>query len=135
MTKSLTIAALALLTFFFFYLPTRSLIGYWVTHYFTNIFVIPWRVLSVNCAESSEIFLKTMLFCVRVPVLSLRIYEILPSSSGMVLFLASAPGMSLSRLIFAENIILEKSRLTLKDIGIIELSKRICLNSWMIQLS
>ena len=41
-------------------------------------------------------FLKTIWFCVSVPVLSERRYDTLPSSSGMVVDLATVPGVALS---------------------------------------
>lgn len=78
-------------------------------------------------------FLKTMSFWVNVPVLSLKIYWTLPNYSGIWLFLAKAPSIYLSLLIFLENTILEKSKLTLKLIGIILDRSKICLNKSNIQ--
>lgn len=40
------------------------------------------------------IFLKTISFCVNVPVLSVKRYEIRPSSSGMVVERTTVPGDS-----------------------------------------
>lgn len=55
-----------------------------------------------------------------VPVLSERIYLTLPSSSGILLFLAVDSGIFVSLLIPLAKYSLARSRLTLMEIGIIE---------------
>lgn len=80
-----------------------------------------------------DTFLKTISFCVNVPVLSLRIYWTLPNSSGIWLFLAKAPSIYLSLFILYEKTILEKSKFTLKLIGIIDDKSKTCLNKSNIQ--
>ena len=60
----------------------------------------------------------------RVPVLSLSKYSTLPSYSGIELFLHVVSGISSSLLILYEKYALQKSKLTLKLIGMILESKR-----------
>lgn len=62
-------------------------------------------------------------FAVIVPVLSEKMTEILPSSSGIVLFLATAPNSGSEEISLEKNNF-EKSRFSLRDIGmIVERSK------------
>ena len=82
---------------------------------------------SPNCSVSIAIFLKIISFFVKVPVLSLKTYDILPNSSGIVLFLAIVSGIDLSVEIINENQVFATSKLTFKAIGIIELNNIINL--------
>ena len=55
---------------------------------------------------------RTISFCVRVPVLSVRRYSTRPSSSGMVLVRTTVPGMAASLWIIHEYTIFPISRFT-----------------------
>jgi hypothetical protein len=66
---------------------------------------------------------------VRVPVLSLKIYEILPNSSGIVLFLAIVSGIDLSLLMTKEKKDFESTKFTLRAIGIMAQNKTINLKN------
>ena len=83
---------------------------------------------SPNCSDSIAIFLKTISFLVKVPVLSEKTYEILPNSSGIVLFLDIVSGIESSLLIQYEKYVLDTSKFTLNDIGIIAQNRTIYLN-------
>ena len=62
-------------------------------------------------------------FYVKVPVLSVKRYYILPSSSGILEFLAIVPSISLSLFIRYEYNNFAKSRLTLNEIGMTALKR------------
>ncbi len=64
------------------------------------------------------------MFFVNVPVLSERRYYILPSSSVLLLFLTVTYGIYLSLFISIVYLSLAKSRLTLIEIGIIQLNSK-----------
>lgn len=73
-------------------------------------------------------------FCVKVPVLSVNRYYILPNSSGIWEFLTTAPSISLSLFINLEKYIFARSRLSLIEIGIIAHSKMTHLKYLMYQV-
>ena len=92
--------------------------------------IIPFK--SLNCSSPKDsVSIATILniisFLVKVPVLSENTYEILPNSSGIVLFLAIVSTISLSLFILTEKYVFDISKFTLKDIGIIAQNKIIYL--------
>lgn len=97
---------------------------------FFIIFFNKFNVSTENDILSNDNFLNIIVFYVKVPVLSVKTYDILPNSSGIVLFLANDPSISLSFDIPYEKYNFEKSKFTLNDIGIIELNNKICLNNY-----
>ena len=97
-------------------------------HSSNNIEFKSLKFSSPNWSVSIAIFLNTISFFVKVPVLSEKTYEILPNSSGIVLFLAIVSGIDLSLFITYEKYVFDTSRFTLKEIGIIAQNKIIYLN-------
>jgi hypothetical protein len=67
---------------------------------------------------------------VRVPVLSLNKYYTLPNYSGIELFLDTVPGIYSSFDILYEKYVLQKSKFTLREIGIILASNRTYLKKY-----
>lgn len=93
-------------------------------HCFIRIFVSFARCESVNVLFFKQSRLNIMSFCVKVPVLSLRINCTRPSSSGIVEFLVTVPSISSSLLMLYANSIFAASRFTRREIGMIDDSNK-----------
>lgn len=90
----------------------------------SNIVLISGSVSVENYENSMQIFFITISFCVKVPVLSVNRTSTHPNSSGIEEFQVIVSAISLSLSIEYEYQILARSKLTLKEIGIIEHNKR-----------